>query len=261
MFFMFESFFIALVQGITEFLPISSAGHLITIREILGFAKQALIIDVAAHAGTLAAAMVYFRSEIKTCLKGIMPSAESAERHLVCLVIIASLPVLIIGALIFYLGIIEQMRDIKIVAVANLIFAVGLFLADRVQQKYEDFKLMTSTQALFVGLAQTMALIPGASRSGTVISAVRVFGFSRSAAASFALFLALPSIAGAVFLTATQLTSFSSALPALAAAFLSFVVAFLVLAGFIRFSQHFSMTIFVIYRLALSALLFMLILN
>ena len=252
-------------------MPISSAGHLIISRELLGLVKQALIIDVAAHGGTLCAALVYFRGEALACLRGLAPQSSPEDRHLLKLAFVASVPVLVFGAALFLSAAIEPLRVIAVVALANLVFACLLFVGDRCRQDKTSFTDMTLPQAFAIGLAQSLALIPGASRAGTVITAARFFGYSRHAAARFALFLALPAIGGAVLLSASALISpafISSGGFALedfafilGIALLSFLVALAVLVGFIRFSQKFSLVGFVVYRLALSALLIMMIVS
>ena len=263
--FMVESFFIALaqsfIQGLTEFLPISSAGHLIISRELLGLARQVLIMDVAAHAGTLLAALVYFRGTALDCLKGMLPKASPRDRHLLQLTFLASLPIVLFGAVLFLSGAVNAIRIIEVVAVANLCFACLLFIADRRIQTRTDFYQMTLPQAIGIGFMQAFALIPGASRAGVVITGARFLGYSREASARFALFLALPSISGALLLSATELESLQGFAFALLIALLSFIIALAVLKGFIRLSQKFSLVGFVVYRLALSVLLFMMIMS
>lgn len=230
----------------------------------MGFAHQALIIDVAAHAGTLLAALVYFRGEATACLRGVLPSAQAQDKHLLKIAFIASLPVVLFGAVLFWTGFVDGLRTIEVIAGVNLVFALLLLMGDRQAQTHADFRQITFRQALVIGLAQACALIPGASRAGVVITAARAFGFNREASARFALFLALPAIGGAVLLTTLGLQGTPRAAENIALAcliaLLSFLIALAVLSGFIRFSQRFSLVGFVVYRLALSALLFMIIL-
>ena len=253
-----DSVLIALIQGLTEFLPISSSGHLIILRAFSLIGPHLLVIDVAAHFGTLCASLVYFRSELRSAFIGAPSAPSAANRRLLWILLVGSLPVFIVGVVLFFSGAIFAIRHIEIVAWANLVFASLLWLSDRARQTEADWTHISFGAISLIGIAQIAALIPGASRAGTVISMARALGLSRSAAARLAMFLAIPAILGATALAAIELESLADLGLAVFVAFLSFVIGLSMLSGFIRFSQHFSLTIFVIYRLALSALLFVL---
>ncbi len=262
------AFLVALVQGLTEFLPISSSGHLILLEHLSGAARHGLIIDVAAHFGTLCAAMIYFRKDVSICLYGAASFAApvfaakrggtAAARHLVMLVVLASLPTAILGFVLFATGWIDILRDVKIIAAANLVFALLLFAADRRAELKTDLAQMDWRASLWVGIAQMAALIPGASRAGCCITAARACGFSRFQAARFALFLSILPILGAVALGLRSIETWVHFQEAALTAFLSFGISFLVLSAFIRMMPRFSLTPFVIYRLIFAFILFML---
>ncbi|MDP6218233.1 MAG: undecaprenyl-diphosphate phosphatase, partial [Alphaproteobacteria bacterium] len=199
--------FIALIQGITEFLPVSSSGHLVLIPHITAFADQGQVMDVAAHIGTLAAVMLYLRRDITAMLASLFTRAVDKMRYrrLTGLLIIASLPVLIAGLLLEMAGA-EFLRLVWIVASANLVFALWLWVADRrdiqtdlsrSDTRQPEWEKLSYRHALYIGLAQIFALIPGASRSGVTMTMARQLGYDRLSAARFSLLLSVPVIAGA----------------------------------------------------------------
>ncbi len=258
-----DVFLVALVQGVSEFLPISSSGHLILLEHLSRAARHGLIIDIAAHFGTLCAALIYFRKDVSVCFYGaasfVAPvAAPPSARQLVLFVALASSPIAVLGFALFATGWIDVLRDIKIIATANLVFAVLLFLADRRPEVKTDLTQMGWREALWIGGAQMLSLIPGASRAGCCISMARAFGFSRWASARFAMFLAIPSIGGALMLALSSVDDLSHLKEVALTAFLSFGVSFLVLSGFIRMTRRFSLMPFIIYRLLFAFALFML---
>ena len=257
---------VAFVQGVTEFLPISSSGHLILLEHLSGAEQHGLIIDIAAHFGTLCAALIYFRKDMAAFFYGaasfIVPVAPQmappTARDLVLFVILASIPTMILGFVLFMTGWVDMLRNIKVIASANLIFAALLFWADRRAEVKTDLTQMNWREALGVGFAQMFALIPGASRAGCCISMMRAFGFSRLRSARFAIFLAIPSIFGALALGLSGVEDLAQLREAALVAFLSFGVSFLVLSGFIRMTRNFSLMPFIIYRVIFAFVLFML---
>ena len=261
-------FFIALIQGITEFLPVSSSGHLVLIPHITAFADQGQVMDVAAHIGTLAAVMLYLRRDITAMLASLFTRAVDKMRYrrLTGLLIIASLPVIIAGLLLELAGA-EFLRLVWIVASANLVFALWLWVADRREiqtdlsrsdTRQPEWEKLSYRHALYIGLAQIFALIPGASRSGVTMTMARQLGYDRLSAARFSLLLSVPVIAGAGVLKGVSLYRTSEGLDMLSlglVAGLSFIFALLAIRWMMGWLARADFRIFVFYRLGLGIVL------
>jgi len=267
-------FLVALVQGITEFLPVSSSGHLVLLPQLTSFADQGQTIDVAAHIGTLGAVMVYVRRDIFNMLASLTSRASRSapHRHLIGLLVVASLPVIIAGFLLEIAGT-DFLRTALIVALANLIFALWLWQADKGAVSYDltasdspqpDWQKMPFKHALTIGFAQIFALIPGASRSGVTMTMARQLGYDRLSAARFSLLLSLPVIAGAGLLKGVSIykgdISVDIASIAIVAG-LSFIFALLAIRWMMGWLAHANFRIFVIYRIVLGIILLGLIAN
>ncbi len=267
-------FLVALVQGITEFLPVSSSGHLVLLPQLTSFADQGQTIDVAAHIGTLGAVMVYVRRDIFNMLASLTSRASRSapHRHLIGLLMVASLPVIIAGFLLEIAGT-DFLRTALIVALANLIFALWLWQADKGAVSYDltapdspqpDWQKMPFKHALTIGFAQIFALIPGASRSGVTMTMARQLGYDRLSAARFSLLLSLPVIAGAGLLKGVSIykgdISVDIASIAIVAG-LSFIFALLAIRWMMGWLAHANFRIFVIYRIVLGIILLGLIAN
>jgi len=261
-------FFIALIQGITEFLPVSSSGHLVLIPHITAFADQGQVMDVAAHIGTLAAVMLYLRRDITAMLASLFTRAVDKMRYrrLTGLLIIASLPVIIAGLLLELAGA-EFLRLVWIVASANLVFALWLWVADRrdiqtdlsrSDTRQPEWEKLSYRHALYIGLAQIFALIPGASRSGVTMTMARQLGYDRLSAARFSLLLSVPVIAGAGVLKGISLYRASEGVDMLSlglVAGLSFIFALLAIRWMMGWLARADFRIFVFYRLGLGIVL------
>ncbi|MEK9574047.1 MAG: undecaprenyl-diphosphate phosphatase [Candidatus Puniceispirillaceae bacterium] len=261
-------FFIALIQGITEFLPVSSSGHLVLIPHITAFADQGQVMDVAAHIGTLAAVMLYLRRDITAMLASLFTRAVDKMRYrrLTGLLIIASLPVIIAGLLLELAGA-EFLRLVWIVASANLVFALWLWVADRrdiqtdlsrSDTRQPEWEKLSYRHALYIGLAQIFALIPGASRSGVTMTMARQLGYDRLSAARFSLLLSVPVIAGAGVLKGISLYRTSEGVDMLSlglVAGLSFIFALLAIRWMMGWLARADFRIFVFYRLGLGIVL------
>ena len=251
---------IALIQGLTEFLPISSSGHLILIPSVTGWQDQGLVIDVAVHVGTLGAVMAYLWRDIWTMLKGLCKPGNVRRNpglKLMAHLIIATVPVVIVGGLVFtHVG--DMLRSAVVVGWATIGFGVLLYIADRFTVTINRVEHMTWGRALIIGIAQVFALIPGASRAGTTITMARWLGFERTDAARFSMLMSIPAIGGAGVLIGLQLVETGNAVltrDALIAAGLSFLAALLAIALFLRWLRFAGFGPFVIYRLALGALI------
>ena len=261
-------FFIALIQGITEFLPVSSSGHLVLIPHITAFADQGQVMDVAAHIGTLAAVMLYLRRDITAMLASLFTRAVDKMRYrrLTGLLIIASLPVIIAGLLLELAGA-EFLRLVWIVASANLVFALWLWVADRrdiqtdlsrSDTRQPEWEKLSYRHALYIGLAQICALIPGASRSGVTMTMARQLGYDRLSAARFSLLLSVPVIAGAGVLKGISLYRTSEGVDMISlglVAGLSFIFALLAIRWMMGWLVQADFRIFVFYRLGLGIVL------
>ncbi|MEO0399279.1 MAG: undecaprenyl-diphosphate phosphatase [Pseudomonadota bacterium] len=254
---------LAIVQGITEFLPISSSAHLILAPLFVeSWADQGPLIDVAAHVGTLFAVMAYFRSETMMLARGgvdVLTRNASADRRLFLFVLAASLPVIGVGGLLAVTGLIDHLRSPYVIATASIVFGALLWHADRAPTATEGLERITWRETISIGLAQTLSLIPGTSRSGVTMTAARYLGWSRTEAARFSMLLAMPTIAALGLFAGVKLVAEGAPADMQAAALvagLSFIVAFAVIAGFMRLTRSVSFTPFVIYRIAMGVALF-----
>ncbi len=255
---------LALVQGITEFLPISSSGHLILVPGVTGWPDQGLTIDVAAHLGTLLAVLAYFWRDVLAMLGGLgrmLRGRVDDGARLALHIAIATVPALVIGFLVQrFLG--DQLRSIHTVAWTMIFFGIVLYLADRIGLTVRRLAHMSWAQALIIGIAQTLAFIPGTSRSGITIVAARLFGYERSEAARFSFLLSIPAIlAASIFEGAKILHSGDAVLlhdAALTTA-LSALAGFAAIAFMMAWLRRSTFTIFVVYRLVLGAALLYLI--
>ena len=248
---------LALIQGITEFLPVSSSAHLILPAALTDWPDQGLAFDVAVHLGTVTAVVVYFRRD----LAGFAASGISLAVHrrwddnldLLAKVCVATIPIVVVGFL-FKTHIESQLRSTTIIAATTIAFGIALWLADRYRG---EGTTPSCLQAMLIGLAQAIALVPGTSRSGITIAAALALGLTRHAAARFSFLLSIPAIVGAAFYTALDAGP-EAPLPWIDMG-LGFVLAgasaFACIAMFIRFIERVGMTPFVVYRVALGVAL------
>ncbi|MBT8064142.1 MAG: undecaprenyl-diphosphate phosphatase [Gammaproteobacteria bacterium] len=252
---------LSLIQGLTEFLPVSSSAHLILGGKAFGWQDQGLVFDVATHLGTLLAVLVYFRRELSAmllaCTRPVRDEAGRRHRSLAVWLILASLPALAIGFLARDL--VElYLRDVRVIAWTTIGFGLLLWVADAVGGTSRTLKQMKLSPALAIGLAQVLALIPGTSRSGVTITAGRFLGFEPDAAARFSFLLAIPVIAAAGGYGALRVALGDAPIDwiefALAAGFAA-VAGWVCIAAFLALLKRVGLMPFVIYRLALGALL------
>lgn len=247
---------VALVQGITEFLPISSQAHLILIPHLTGWCDQGLVIDIGVHMGTLFAVVVYFWRDCLGLVRGageaiLFRRTELATRAIHILV--ATVPALAAGFVLrSQLGF--EFRNIAVIGWTTLGFGILLWAADRWCGRELEMGHMTCRRALFIGCAQALALIPGTSRSGITMTAARMLGFERGEAARFSLLMAVPVILGAGTLaTLDLLRSGNGQLTAATgiAAVLSFLAALITIAVLMRWVARASFAPFAVYRIIL----------
>jgi undecaprenyl-diphosphatase len=253
---------LALVQGITEFLPISSSAHLILLPDVIGAADQGLVLDVAVHVGTLGAVMLYFRRDVAAALRGtgdlLTGRWSTPDARLAFLLGVATVPVVIAGLILKVTGLIDQMRSIAVIGWTMLIFGLVLYWADQkggLQRRAEDWNLR---DAIVMGLWQAVALIPGTSRSGATITASRILGFQREDGARIAMLMSIPTIAASGVLLGADVVAtadWAAARDGAIAAVLAFGSAYAALAVMMWFLRSVSYTPYVIYRVILGIIL------
>lgn len=255
---------LALVQGITEFLPISSSAHLILVPKLTGWPDQGLAFDVAMHVGTLTAVLLYFRREIGAMLIAWLGSLAgrglNRDARLAWLVILATLPVVVAG--VAFKDLVETtLRSALVIAATTIGFGLLLGWADWRGTRESDEYALGWRGALAVGLAQALALVPGTSRSGITITAGLMLGLTGPAAARFSFLLSIPATAGSGVLLTRDLLAEPVAAPWLQlglAALLAAVSAYLCIHGLLRLLRHGGLWVFVLYRLVLGTLLLIL---
>ncbi len=257
---------LAIVQGLTEFWPVSSSAHLIIVPNFVsGWADQGPLIDVAMHVGSLFAVIIYFHREVRALLRGalaLMSGRRSAEARVLIYLVAASIPLLVIGFALLKSGYYDSLRSLEVIAWANIIFAILLLVIDERFPTDRHIGNLRLRGVMFIGLAQVLALIPGASRAGVTMTAGRYLGMERPEAARFAMLLAIPSILGLGAGSALELyqTGGTASLQVgAAAAGLSFIAAFIAIWFMMWLLQRMSMLPFVVYRLALGAFLFVIV--
>lgn len=253
----FEAFILALIQGLTEFLPISSSAHLILPSAIFGWADQGLAFDVAVHVGTLAAVVIYFRKEVITLFEALFQSIfkgrNDKESKLAWMLIIATIPACIFG--FFMKDIIElYLRSGWVIVTTTLFFAVLLWWADKTSSLTHDEYQMSWKKSLGIGIAQALAMIPGTSRSGATITFALYLGFTREAAARFSFLMSIPIIALAGSYLGLKLVTSSEPVHVgflLTGIVTSFISAYICIHFFLKLISRMGMMPFVIYRLLL----------
>ena len=251
---------LALVQGITEFLPISSSGHLILVPVLTGWPDQGLVLDVAVHVGTLGAVLLYFRRDVWQMLAGVallIAGRRNPGARLALLLVAATVPVVVAGAGLKYVGS-EGLRNVTVIGWTTLVFGVVLFAADRWCLTLRRIEHMPMASALAIGLAQVLALVPGTSRSGITMTAARALGYERQAAARFSMLLSIPVIIAAGTLEGLELYAAGDAVLTASVAIavaLAFVSALGAIGFLMKWLRRASFTPFVIYRIGLGAYL------
>ena len=260
----FLSIVLALIQGLTEFLPVSSSAHLLFPNLLFGTKDLGLSFDIATHGGTLCAVLVYFRDDLKSMILSLNPLSkyqDSQSRLLAIYLIIATIPIVIFG-LIGSDFIAERNFDITSIAWANLIFAAILFLAFKYSPQKKTVYELSLFAVLFIGLFQVFALIPGASRSGTAITAALLIGLNLKDSSKFAFLLSIPTIFGAlVFLIIDSMASFEvlNFISLFIGFSISAIFAFFTIKLFLAFIDKIGMYPFVGYRLILGVALLLIV--
>jgi len=246
---MVEVIILSIVQGITEFLPISSSAHLILISKYFNFSNENLTLNVSLHLGSLLAIIFYFKKELFNFIN---------NKQLFFKIILGSIPVMIFGFFLIKLNLMDYLKNYKVIGWSTIIFGILLYFSDRVKVKKSinhDFKYRT---ALYIGLFQILSLIPGVSRSGITISGARFFNFSRVDSVKISFLISIPTLMAASLYNVQNLIvekNFSVSLLNLLGVFLSFFFSYITIKFLIKFLQEFSLTSFVIYRLILGSII------
>ena len=258
-----QAILLAIIQGLTEFLPISSSAHLILLSEISGWEDQGQTFDVALHFGTLLAVIFYFRREINEMLDfSHFKTMNTLIKSPLGVITIATIPIVIIGGL-FNQFIEANLRTSEVIAIATIIFGVLLYLSDLKGKQADSDLKVTLGLGFLIGLAQVFALIPGTSRSGITITAALLLGFSRTEAARFSFLLAIPVIIAANILGVFEVIQAEhlvfNYLDLFLGVSISFLVAYLTIGWFLSLIERIGMLPFVVYRVILGTFLLFLI--
>ena len=244
---------IALIQGITEFLPVSSSGHLILLPSLTKLGDQGALIDVAAHIGTLFAVIIYFWIDVKQVLRAVPKVLRGQFTSP------ATIPVICVGAILKVTGLSETMRSISVIGWAMLIFGLLLYFVDQRTTLHRELKTLTLPDAIKLGLWQAIALIPGTSRSGITITGALWAGFTRKEAARISMLMSIPTIVASGSLTSFDLIGGHVPLRDISIVILfSFVSALLALSLMMRLLNTISYTPYVVYRVFLGSVLIVL---
>lgn len=256
---MFELQFILIgaIQGITEFLPISSSGHLVLFGQLSNWEDQGLFTDIAVHFGTLFAVIFYLRKDIFYLLANVF-QFKFIKDQIIFKIILSTLPAILIGYFIYdYVSI--YFRNIQLIAISSMLFAIILYLSDRIQIQNNSWKKITYLEALLVGLFQVLAFIPGASRAGVTITGARFLGYDRLNAARFSMILSIPIILASMTLSLINVSKENyvdvNLSQSFTAAIVAFITALLSIIFLMKFIKTFNFNIFIIYRLLLGILL------
>lgn len=253
---------VALIQGITEFLPVSSSGHLILLPQLTGLADQGQVIDVAVHVGTLFAVILYFWADVKVAALGslrlLRGRVDTPGARLALGLIVATIPVVIFGLALKLTGLDDALRSITVIGWTMLIFGLVLYWADQTGPTVHDAQDWTLRHALTMGLWQALSLIPGTSRSGITITAARQLGYKREDGAKLAMLMSIPTIIASGTLLGIEVIATANAEVAkdgAIAAALAFLAALAALSLMMRLLRSISFTPYVIYRVVLGLIL------
>jgi undecaprenyl-diphosphatase len=257
---LFHLVLVAVIQGVTEFLPISSSGHLILLPALTGAADQGQAVDVAVHVGSLGAVIVFFRGDVAMAVRGglsVLRGRIDAEGAFlaICLVV-ATIPVVLAGLALELSGYDDALRSTAVIGWTMIMFGFLLWWSDRKGGFERQAEAWTLRHALILGLWQTIALIPGTSRSGIVITGARFLGYDRYSAAKISMLMSIPTILASGTLLGVQVAAdadMALARDAAIAAAFAFVAALAALAVMFRLLRSVSFTPYVIYRVALGA--------
>ena len=241
-----EILILAIIQGVSEFLPVSSAAHTVLISKYFNFNNQNLLVDICLHLGSLIAIIFYFRKDLFNFIK---------NKNFLIKILVGTVPIIPVGFILYKSGLINNLRNLEMIAWMSLIFGILLYLSDKVKITKKIENDFTNRSALIIGIFQVLALIPGVSRSGITITSGRLLGFSRFDSAKVSFFLSIPTLAAASLLGIINIYNEDSVelnFIAIIAVIFSFIFSYLSIAFFLNFIKKFSLNVFIIYRIALS---------
>lgn len=249
-----EILILALIQGVSEFLPISSSAHLIIISSLYEFKSNSLLIDVSLHLGSLFAIIFYFKKDLLNLQN---------NKKLLMLIIIGSLPIIIVGYFLYNSGLIYILRDIKIIAWTTIIFGIFLYIADKNDLSKNIKSNLNLKTILYIGFFQILALIPGVSRAGITITAGRFLKFNRYDSSKISFLLSIPALTGASFLNLKNVFEKNLELNylVLISISLSFLFSYFTIKFFLDYINKFSLNVFVLYRILVGIILLIIIYN
>ena len=241
-----EILLLSVIQGISEFLPVSSAAHLVLVSKYYAFTNQSLLIDICLHLGSLIAIAVYFRNDLFHFIK---------NKKFLFKILVGTIPIIPVGYILYQTKLIDQLRNLEVIGWMSLIFGILLYVSDKSKVTKKIDTEFTNKSAVFIGLFQVLALIPGVSRSGITITSGRMLGFNRFDSTKISFFLSIPTLAAASLLGIYNIYREASTelnFLAIIAVIFSFIFSYMTIALFFNFIKKFSLSIFIIYRIALS---------
>ena len=244
-----EIIILSAIQGISEFLPVSSSAHLILISTLYEFKSSSLLIDISLHLGSLIAIIYFFKNELFDARK---------NKRLLSLIILGSIPLIIVGYIFYSTEIIYHLRNIEIIAWTTLVFAIVLYISDKSRFDKKISSNLNFQSIMFIGIFQIFSLVPGVSRAGITITAARILKFNRVDSSKISFLLSIPALLGASFLSFADILEQTIEFNYLIviAIISSFVFSFLTVKFFLIYINRFSMNAFVIYRILIALILF-----
>ena len=241
-----EILILAAIQGVFEFLPVSSFAHLVIISKYYAFNNQNLLIDICLHLGSLIAIIFYFRKDLLDFIK---------NKNFLIKILVGTIPIIPIGYILYQTGLINNLRSLEVIGWMSLIFGILLYLSDKTKITRKIGAEFTNKSAIIIGLFQVLSLVPGVSRSGITITSGRLLGFSRLDSAKISFFLSIPTLGAASFLGMYNIYKEGSAelnFLVFIAIIFSSIFSYFTIALFLNFIKKFSLNIFVIYRIVFS---------
>ena len=244
-----EILILSIIQGLFEFLPVSSAAHLILVSNYYSFVNQNILIDICLHLGSLLAVVFYFRNDLFNFVK---------NRSFLIKILIGTIPILPAGYILYQTGLINQLRNLELIGWMSLFFGILLYISDKSKITKKIEKEFTNKSAIFIGIFQVLSLIPGVSRSGITITSGRLLGFDRLDSAKISFLLSVPTLAAASLLGIYDIYKEGSAdlnFLAIIAVIFSFAFSYMTIVLFLNFIRKFSLNIFIIYRIIISLII------
>ena len=247
-----ETLILAIIQGISEFTPVSSSAHLIIVSKISDFDLGSLQLDISLHLGSLLAIILFFRKDLLDIVN---------NKNIFLLIIFGSIPLVIVGYIFYTTNLIDQFRNLKVIAWTTLTFGILLYFSDKIELRKKISSDLNIKSIIIIGVFQIFAIIPGVSRSGIVITASRFLKFDRVESSKIAFYLSIPALAGASFLGINDAFNDQLSLDSvfIFSTLFSFLFSYITIKYFLIYVKMFSLNFFVIYRIILSLILFLII--